>query len=434
MSADDIRLESVDNSRQQNATASRSDRTKRSRVRGICRCICTRLCISLVIAGILAIVIICVGFLVSYEKDSEVIQTIEVFKEQLPIEQEYWYNQGLDDLKESLNKRYNWKRARNVVLFVANVVSTSAFTKHYTDEKSELLKKFPHVGFLKVQNNISLGTALFSGVNGAYGTAGVDSAVSFDDCQNSQNETHRVKSIVQQAQEVGLNTGLVSNGDLLDSLSSPIYAHVPNVNWQCHSKIPDNEKNVGCLDVATQLASLSPAKDINVLMENHDSSICGDDNRSVKDASELYAIQQTTRVRLSFSSDNKQSFGNLTQEAVKHLYTDNFLLIALWKQSIQDGQNFSDFENSLLAALTLLRNQLSETLFVVIAVPYQNLGSINQDKTQSVEDIIVGATGPMAHLLQGVHDLTYVAHVISFAARLGRFRDSMLANSLFEWF
>lgn len=38
-------------------------------------------------------------------------------------------------------------------------------------------------------------------------------------------------------------------------------------------------------------------------------------------------------------------------------------------------------------------------------------------------DVTIHAVGPMAHLVQRVHEQSYVAHLISYAAQIGRFRD-----------
>lgn len=40
--------------------------------------------------------------------------------------------------------------------------------------------------------------------------------------------------------------------------------------------------------------------------------------------------------------------------------------------------------------------------------------------------------GAMSYLFHGVHEQSYVAHVISYALRIGRFRDSTIAESLAE--
>lgn len=41
-------------------------------------------------------------------------------------------------------------------------------------------------------------------------------------------------------------------------------------------------------------------------------------------------------------------------------------------------------------------------------------------------------SGAMAYLFHGVHEQSYVAHVISYALRIGRFRDSTITESLAE--
>lgn len=38
----------------------------------------------------------------------------------------------------------------------------------------------------------------------------------------------------------------------------------------------------------------------------------------------------------------------------------------------------------------------------------------------------------MAHLFHRVHEQSYVAHVISYAARIGRFRDNQLVQSFLD--
>ena len=40
----------------------------------------------------------------------------------------------------------------------------------------------------------------------------------------------------------------------------------------------------------------------------------------------------------------------------------------------------------------------------------------------------------MSYLFHGVHEQSYVAHAISYALRIGRFRDSSIAESLADMF
>lgn len=56
------------------------------------------------------------------------------------------------------------------------------------------------------------------------------------------------------------------------------------------------------------------------------------------------------------------------------------------------------------------------------------------ENTHGGADVTVHATGPMAHLFHRTHENTYVSHVIQYALRIGRFRDSSILESLAEFF
>lgn len=53
----------------------------------------------------------------------------------------------------------------------------------------------------------------------------------------------------------------------------------------------------------------------------------------------------------------------------------------------------------------------------------QQVGILTDENTHSGVDVSVHAIGPFAHLFHRTHEQSYVAHVISYAARIGRFRD-----------
>lgn len=56
---------------------------------------------------------------------------------------------------------------------------------------------------------------------------------------------------------------------------------------------------------------------------------------------------------------------------------------------------------------------------------YVQQAAIKTDENaHSGSDVTIHATGPMAHLFQRVHEQSYVAHLISYAARIGRFRNT----------
>lgn len=46
------------------------------------------------------------------------------------------------------------------------------------------------------------------------------------------------------------------------------------------------------------------------------------------------------------------------------------------------------------------------------------------ENAHSGSDVTIHAVGPMAHLFQRVHEQSYVAHLISYAAQIGRFQKT----------
>lgn len=53
----------------------------------------------------------------------------------------------------------------------------------------------------------------------------------------------------------------------------------------------------------------------------------------------------------------------------------------------------------------------------------QQVGIMTDENTHGGGDVSIHAIGPSAHLFHSVHEQSYVAHVIAYAARIGRFRE-----------
>ncbi|KAH8412571.1 hypothetical protein KR009_003177 [Drosophila setifemur] len=64
---------------------------------------------------------------------------------------------------------------------------------------------------------------------------------------------------------------------------------------------------------------------------------------------------------------------------------------------------------------------------------YTQQAAINTDENlHGGSDVTIHAEGAMSYLFHGVHEQSYVAHAISYALRIGRFRDSAIAETLAE--
>ncbi|XP_065364441.1 alkaline phosphatase [Calliphora vicina] len=66
---------------------------------------------------------------------------------------------------------------------------------------------------------------------------------------------------------------------------------------------------------------------------------------------------------------------------------------------------------------------------------YMQQGAVNTDENyHGGSDVTVHSVGAMSYLFHGVHEQSYVAHAISYALRIGRFRDSSIAESIADMF
>ncbi|XP_055677995.1 alkaline phosphatase isoform X1 [Lutzomyia longipalpis] len=237
----------------------------------------SKLFVSILIVGAVFITLICIGFVVMYERDGSVTQTIDVWRDKLTSEQLVWFESGLDELKKALAVQINTKRAKNVILFVGDGMGPVSVTagrifKHGEGGKLSW-EDFPHMGLLKtysmdkqVPDSASTATALFGGVKANYHTNGVDSGVLKEDCQASQNKSHHVESILYWAQKAGKGTGFVTTTRVTHATPASLFANVPDRAWECEAKMPLDAKNQGCIDIARQLIEKEPGSKFNVIM------------------------------------------------------------------------------------------------------------------------------------------------------------------------
>ncbi|XP_055906923.1 alkaline phosphatase isoform X1 [Eupeodes corollae] len=221
--------------------------------------------------------LLCIAFMMNYEKDSDVASKVSFWNVDLPPEQKIWYDKGIDELKEALHHQINMRRAKNVILFIGDGMGPNTVTasRIYGFKEEGLLswEKFPHMGLLKtycankqVPDSFSTATALFGGVKVNYETGGVDSTVNLANCTAAMNATHHVETILKWAQDDGMNTGFVTTTRVTHATPAALYAHVPDRRWECEAKVPEDARHAGCKDIGKILIEENPGKSINVIM------------------------------------------------------------------------------------------------------------------------------------------------------------------------
>lgn len=59
----------------------------------------------------------------------------------------------------------------------------------------------------------------------------------------------------------------------------------------------------------------------------------------------------------------------------------------------------------------------------------QQTGVLHDEVMHGGSDVAVFAKGPMAHLFHGVHEQTYVAYVIAYSAKMGKYSNRPLHDN-----
>lgn len=189
----------------------------------------------------------------------------------IPTDDWYW-TEGQKALQDAMNKTQNTKKAKNVILFVADgngpvtVTATRIFQGQRNGNSGEenflCYEKFPYFTTVKTYNvnqqvpdSAGTSTALHSGVKTNAGVIGVDSNIIRGDHSTTAKAT--VRTILEMAEQAGMATGVISTARVTHATPAAAYAHSAHRNWEDDKDIPDSEKEKGAIDIARQLLEFS---------------------------------------------------------------------------------------------------------------------------------------------------------------------------------
>lgn len=191
----------------------------------------------------------------------------------------FWNQKAQNILKQQLNKnRLIKKAARNVIFFLGDGMGISTLMASRMFKGGEELElsfeKFPYTGLSKtycvntqVADSACSATSYLSGVKGNYGTIGLTAAVLQGDCEGQSKASNRVDSILKNAQDSGMRTGIITNTRITHATPAGTYAHIANRNWENDARVKkDGGSTKTCPDVAYQLIHGHVGKHLNVIL------------------------------------------------------------------------------------------------------------------------------------------------------------------------
>lgn len=111
-------------------------------------------------------------------------------------------------------------------------------------------------------------TAYLTGVKANFETIGLTAKVKLEDCAGSLAPENRTQSIAEWSMAKGKAVGLVSTSRVTHASPAGAYAHVAHRDWESDENMVNVTNANQCEDIAKQLVTRSPGKDIKAGVRN----------------------------------------------------------------------------------------------------------------------------------------------------------------------
>ena len=286
--------------------------------------------------GIRACVFALVGF---------TFTSIAVLAESFPTPDESpesWYAEGEMELQQALANKPNTRRAQNVILFVGDGMGVTTVTAariydgqqqgHSGEENLLSFEKLPYLALSKTYNtnqqtpdSAGTMTAMMTGVKSKAGFISVNQLAQGGNCASALG--NELATFLEQAENIGMSTGVVSTARITHATPAATYAHVPNRGWEDDSNMSNEAKTQGCSDIAAQLIDFRSGDGIEVVLGGGRASFLPDPTPNIRDdAGEGNRLdgRNLTQEWLSKYKDsayvtNKDQFDAIDTVTTKHL-------------------------------------------------------------------------------------------------------------------
>ena len=172
-------------------------------------------------------------------------------------------------------------QAKNVILFVGDgmgpttVAAARIFAGQQAGRDGESnslsFEEFPHVAFSKtyttdfqVPDSAGTATAMLTGAKTRSRVLGVSENVDRGDCATALASP--IPTLAEYAEIRGLSTGIVTTTSVTHATPASTYAHTPHRNWENDTEVPQEAKDAGCIDIATQLINFPYGDGIDIVL------------------------------------------------------------------------------------------------------------------------------------------------------------------------
>uniref|UniRef100_A0A8D1DXU5 Alkaline phosphatase n=1 Tax=Sus scrofa TaxID=9823 RepID=A0A8D1DXU5_PIG len=394
----------------------------------------------------------------------------------------FWNRQAAQALDVAKKLQPIQTAAKNLILFLGDgmgvpTVTATRILKGQMNGKPGpetplAMDQFPYLALSKTYNvdrqvpdSAGTATAYLCGVKTNMKVIGVSAAARYDQCNTTQG--NEVISVMNRAKKAGKSVGVVTTTRVQHASPAGAYAHTVNRNWYSDADLPAEAKKNGCQDISTQLVY---NMDIDVILgggrkymfpegtpdpeypDNPRQNGVRKDKRNLvqewqaKHQGARYVWNRTALIQASQDPSLTHLMGlfepgDMKYEKERDLSRDPSLVemtevalrllsrnprgFFLFVEGLADGKasdgkaytsilygNGPGYKLSEGARPDVDETKSRDPAYVQqAAVP---LGG----ETHGGEDVAVFARGPRAHLVHGVQEQSFVAHVMAFAACL----------------
>ncbi len=192
-----------------------------------------------------------------------------------------WFAEGRAAIAEARSTIAGQAPARNVILFVGDGMGLTTVTAARIlegqlrgepgEENALAFERLPHVALSKtytvdsqVPDSAATMTAMMTGVKTLIGTLGVDERIVRGDYRSV--EAARMLTLLEEAEDRGLSTGVVSTTTVTHATPAACYGHVALRFWEDDSRLPAEARDAGFPDLARQLVELDHGDGLDVVL------------------------------------------------------------------------------------------------------------------------------------------------------------------------
>ena len=193
-----------------------------------------------------------------------------------------WFHSGQKFIATGKKLQPNERHAKNVILFVGDGMGISTVTAarilegqlrgERGEENSLFFERLPYAALSKTyswdqqtSDSAPTMTAMVTGYKAREGMLSVNHMTSRYECKESVIAAHSLPTILEQAADAGLDTGVVSTARLTHATPAANYAHTAVRDWESDAEIRAYEKannlpegSCTVKDIASQLIELPP--------------------------------------------------------------------------------------------------------------------------------------------------------------------------------